>query len=261
MSNKIFQKIETAATPDFGNILSRSFDLFKKVWMESFLHILITMLAVIPFVIVIYIPIIPSIIGSVKYGASENINPFMDYPLIMVVGYFVLLFILIIIMQGVSIAIIAHFFQVCKKEDLGSSEEVGGYFSFLKGENFSKVFMLSLATFGISIAAILLCYLPIFYVMVPLQLMVVIFAFNDKLSVSDIINLSFKLGNKFWLLLFGIIIISSMIAQLGVILCFVGLFFTAYFAYIPIYYFYKDTIGFNGDLESSTEEFSTPYNN
>jgi len=261
MKNKILQKIETAATPDFGNILSRSFDLFKKVWMESFLHVLVTMLAVIPFIIVIYIPIIPSIISSVKYGASENINPFMDYPAIMVVGYFVLLFILAIIMQGVSISIIAHFFQVCKNKDRGSLNETGGYFAFLKGNNFSKVFMLSLATFGISIAAFLLCFIPVIYVMVPLQLMIVIFAFNDKLSISDIINLSFKLGNKFWLLLFGLIVISSMIAQLGVIFCFVGLFFTAFFTHIPIYYFYKDTIGFNGDSESSEEEFSTHYNN
>lgn len=261
MKNKILQKIETAATPDFGNILSRSFDLFKKVWLKSFLHVLITMLAVIPFIIVIYIPTLPSIISSVKYGVSENMNPFVDYPIIMVVGYFVLLFILVIIMQGVSIAIIAHFFQVCKKEDLGSSEEVGGYFSFLKGNNFSKVFMLSLATFGISIVAFLLCFIPVIYVMVPLQLMIVVFAFNENMSISDIINLSFKLGNKFWLLLFGLIIISSMIAQLGIIFCFVGLFFTAFFTHIPIYYFYKDTIGFTDDSESSDEGFSTPYNN
>jgi hypothetical protein len=164
-------------------------------------------------------------------------------------------------MQGVSIAIKAHFFQVCKNEDMGSPKESGSYFTFLKGTNFSKVFMLSLATFGISLAALLLCYLPIFYVMVPLQLIIVIFAFNHELSVSDIITVSFKLGNKFWLLLFGLIIISSLIAQLGVILCFVGLFFTAYFVHIPIYYFYKDTIGFNDDSGRTVEEFSTHYDN
>ena len=107
----------------------------------------------------------------------------------------------------------------------------------------------------------MLCYLPIFYVMVPLQLMIVIFAFNDKLSVSDIISISFKLGNKFWLLVFGLIIVSSMIAQLGIIICFIGVFFTAYFAHIPIYYFYKETIGFNGDSGDSSEDYSSEYLN
>ena len=261
MKNDLLQKIESATAPDFGNLLSRSFDLYKKVWLESFMHVLVALLAVIPFIIIIYVPFVPTIISSVKYGSSRNIEPFMDYSIIMIVGYFILLFILIIIIQGVSIAITAHFFQVCKKEDINSSEDTGGYFTFLKGNNFSKVFILSLATFGISLVAVLLCYLPIFYVMVPLQLIIVIFAFNDKMSVSDIISLSFKLGNKFWLLLFGLIIISSMIAQLGIILCFVGVFFTAYFVHIPIYYFYKDTIGFKDDSEGSIEEFSTNYNN
>jgi len=261
MKKEILQKIETAATPDFGNLLSKSFDLFKRIWVESLVHLLITMLAVIPFMVIIYIPFVPAIISSLQGGFSGGIEPLMDYPILMIFGYFALLFLLIIMMQGVSIAIKAHFFNVCKNEDLGTLKESGGYFTYLKGENFSKVFVLSLATFGISFAAILLCYFPIFYVMVPLQLIIVIFAFNDKLSVSDIIELSFKLGNKFWLLLFGLIIISSIIAQFGIILCFVGLFVTAYFVHIPIYYFYKETIGFNDDTESTNHEFTTQYNN
>ncbi len=261
MKNDILQKIETAATPDFGNLLSNSFNLFKRIWVESLVHLLITMIAVLPFIVLIYLPFIPVLISSVLGGAASDFDPFMDYSILMILGYFILLFILIIMMQGVSIAITAHFFQVCKNEDLGTIKDTGDYFAFLKGNNFSKVFLLSLATFGISLAALLLCYFPIFYVMVPLQLIIVIFAFNDKLSVSEIIKISFKLGNKFWLLLFGLIIVSSMIAQLGVILCFIGLFITAYFVYIPIYYFYKETIGFNGDTESSSNEFSTHYDN
>jgi len=88
---------------------------------------------------------------------------------------------------------------------------------------------------------------------------------SPEMSVSNIITVSFKLGNKFWLLLllllFGLIIISSLIAQLGIILCFVGLFFTAYFVHIPIYYFYKDTIGFNGVSGRTMEGFSAHYDN
>ncbi len=261
MKNDILQKIETAATPDFGNLLSKSFNLFKRIWVESLVHLLITMIAVLPFIVLVYLPFIPILISSVQGGYASGFEPFMGYSFLMLLGYFILLFILIIMMQGVSIAITAHFFQVCKNEDLGVEKETGDYFAYLKGNNFNKVFMLSLATFGISIAALLLCYFPIFYVMVPLQLIIVVFAFNDKLSVSEIIIISFKLGNKFWLLLFGLIIVSSMIAQLGVILCFVGLFITAYFVHIPIYYFYKETIDFNGCTGDSNDEFLTHYKN
>ncbi len=259
---ELLQKIETAKSPDFGDVLSKSFDLFKKVWMDGFLHLLVTTLVAIPVIIIMYLPFIPIFIASAQSGGNlENFQPNFDYPILMIIGYAVLLFVLILFTQVLSIGITAHYFKVCKIKDLDSQEDDGGYFSYLKGVNFGKLFMLSLATFGIAIAAIVLCYLPIFYVMVPLQLIVVIFAFNDNLSVSEIILVSFKLGNKFWLLVFGLIIVSSMIAQLGVILCFVGIFFTAYFVHIPIYYFYKETIGFGDDSDDSKSEFSTQYLN
>ena len=95
MKKEIFQKIETTPTPDFGSLLSRSFDLFKKIWLESFIHVLITMIAVLPFVFIVYMPFVPAIISSVRGGSSRNIEPYMDYPILMIVGYFVLLFILL----------------------------------------------------------------------------------------------------------------------------------------------------------------------
>lgn len=259
---QLLQKIETANSPDFGNILSKSFDLFKKTWMDGFLHLVITALVAIPLILLIYVPLIPIFIEAAQNGGGpENFQPNLDYPILAIVGYVVAVFAVMVLTQVLSIGITAHFFKVCKIKDLENQEDDGGYFYFLKGKNFGKLFGLSLATFGIATAAALLCYLPIFYVMVPLQLIVVIFAFNNNLSVSEIISISFKLGNKFWLLVFGLIIVSSMIAQLGMILCFIGLFFTAYFAHIPIYYFYKETIGFNGDSEDSSEGLSTEYLN
>jgi len=260
---QLLQKIEIAKSPDFGDILSKSFDLFKKVWMDGFLHILVTTLVAIPVLIIMYLPFIPVLMqaSESRTGSLEDFQPFSDFPLLVIIGYGILFFVLIMFTQVLSIGILAHYFKVCKIKDLGTQEDDGGYFSYLRGVNFGKLFMLSLATFGIAIAAFMLCYLPIFYVMVPLQLIVVIFAFNSNLSVSQIISISFKLGNKFWLLVFGLIIVSSMIAQLGMILCFIGLFFTAYFAHIPIYFFYKETIGFGDDYDDLPNDFSTEYLN
>ena len=102
-----------------------------------------------------------------------------------------------------------------------------------------------LATVGIVIIAVLLCYVPIFYALVPLSFINMVFAFNPDLTAGDIVKASFKLGNKKWLLAFGLIIISSILAQIvGMIMCFVGVLFTAAFVYHPTYLIYKEDIGF-----------------
>lgn len=262
MEHPVFQKIEQSAKPDFSAILSKSFDLFKNVWVDGLVHGLISMAVVIPLIILIYLPFIPMYLSMLnggrhyydyEYGYDYGYEPFTGYSVLAIIGYVCLVILLILVMQVVVFAINAHFYKVLKNKDLGMTEEVGGYFIFLKG-NFIKIFLLTLATFGIALLATLLCYLPIFYVMVPLQLITVMFTFNPDLSVSDIIKACFKLGNKYWLIIFGLIILSSMIAQVGIILCFVGVIITAYFVHIPMYYVYKDTIGFEGSeaLNSNT---------
>ena len=176
----------------------------------------------------------------------------------LIVIYCIVVFALVFVIQAISLGVIAHFFRALKKADLDSDEDIGGYFVYFKGENLGKLFMISIVTFLISIAAVLLCYLPIFYVMVPLQIIQVMFAFNEKLSVSDLVKASFKLGHKYWLIAFGLIILSSFIAQLGILLCVVGVFVTAFFVHLPMYYFYKDTVGFEEDPgPSDPEDWST----
>ena len=116
---------------------------------------------------------------------------------------------------------------------------------------------LSLATFGISLAAMSLCFFPIIYVMVPLSLMNVIFAFNPELSVSEIIKAGFKLGNKKWLLVFGLSIVSGMLAEIvGLLMCCIGILVTISFVYIPVYFVYKESIGFDEELGKKNESES-----
>ncbi len=110
-----------------------------------------------------------------------------------------------------------------------------------------------LASIGIAILAAVLCYLPIFYVMVPLSYFSIFYAFNPELSVGEIIKTSFKIGNKKWLISFGLIFVSSMMAQIvGFLLCFIGVLFTATFVYHPIYIIYKAIIGFDEVSEIET---------
>lgn len=251
MQKDIFQRIEEANKPDFGAILSKSFELFKKTWEQALYHVLASMVVVIPMLLIIYVPYFAVIFSQVSSGSNDfnDASEFITYlPLLIVYGLVV--FCVIFIFQAVLLGVTAHYYTLLKKEDLGLAREIGGYFDFVK-RDFKKLFVLSLATFGIVLLAALLCYLPIFYVMVPMQLLGVIYAFHPELSVSEIVKASFKLGNKFWLTIFGLVLISSMIAQVGIILCFVGVLFTAYFMHVPIYYVYKDTLGFEGDTEES----------
>lgn len=250
MESSIFQRIENSHKPNFGDILSKSIELFKKVWEQALYHCLVTVAIVIPIVTAIYVPYIIFIFSMTGYRTfnyshgfgyydKPEITPYIPF----IILYILVAIVLLIIVQALTYGVLARFFRVLKKEDTGSSEPIGGYFELIR-KNLSKLFILSLSTFLIAFIAVLACYFPIFYVLVPLNLFVVIFAFHPELSVFDIIKASFKLGNKYWLIIFGLIIIGGLLSQLGVLLCFVGLLFTSFFSYIPIYYIYKDSIGF-----------------
>lgn len=260
MEHPIYKKIEASKTVDFGNVLSKSYELFLKIWREGAMHSLIIFIAIIPFILVAYLPLIYMSFRANNYNSSyyyddyySNDFPISDGSLVgFFVVYFILLLVFLLIVQIVQYGVGAHFYKVCRIVDMETGEEHGNYFEFLKGKNFMRLFLLTLATMGIAIGALLLCILPIFYVMVPLQLFLPIFAFNKKISVSDIIKAAFKLGHKHWIYVFGFAIIASNVAQLGAFICLVGIIFTMCIVYLPIYFFYKETIGF--DIESNQND-------
>jgi hypothetical protein len=245
MQTSFNQRVENSKTVDFGDILSKSFELFKKTWVEALIHALVTFLVVIPFLLVVYVPMLGfggmlSNMGDSFTASSmmENIGGLMFFT------WIGLIFFLSFLIQPFILSITGNFLRICKNKDLHQEVVPDGYFGLLK-KHYGKMFLLSLATMGIAILAALLCYLPIFYVMVPLQLFLPVLVFNESLTVSEIIKASFKLGNKYWLMLFGLIIVSSLLASLGILLCGIGIIVTSYYQYIVLYYFYKDSVGFD----------------
>ncbi|WP_024771718.1 hypothetical protein [Aquimarina macrocephali] len=251
MTNKLFEKIENSKPLDFGDIFNKSIELFKKVWLQGFVHLLISILIMLPLFFVMYIPIIAlaglSGFESSYGGYGDYGYPSEELSVGLMFLFIILVLVITMIASALQFGITAHFYRVCKQVDLGLPE-TSSYFMFLKGKYLGKVFALAIATFGIAILAAMLCYLPIFYVMVPLQLLGVIFAFHPEYSASDLIKASFKLGNKIWGISFGLIIVASILSQLvGMVLCFVGIFFTASFVFMPIYFIYKDALGFEDD--------------
>ncbi|WP_211359261.1 hypothetical protein [Bizionia myxarmorum] len=242
--NSILEKIVNAPMLDFGTIFNDAIELFKKTWLQGFLLQIFTALIALPLIILLYLPLIGIIISQAAAGDQDPdaLQAYFAGLGILYVMFFVLG---IMVISVISMALQAGFYRIMKQLDYNESVQTADFFYYFKGKYLGKLFILMLAAVFIGSIAAMLCVLPIFYVIVPLSFFTVMFAFNPELSAGDIISASFKLGNKKWLLAFGLIIISSVLSQMvGMLLCGIGLLFTAAFAYHPLYLIYKNVIGF-----------------
>lgn len=239
MNTEIEHKIENAPALDFGTIFNACIDLFKKVWLQGLITILLTMAMMIPFYLIIYLPLMAmGIVDPEAFEGNVDQNPIVFIPF----ALFFLVF--IVIVSAISVAMQASFFRICKHKDLGI-EGNDDYFYYLKKKNSPTLIKLAIATMVISILCALLCAIPLIYAIVPLSFITVVFAFNSEMRASEIIKTSFKLGNKKWLIAFGLMFVCGFLAEVvGLLMCVVGLFVTASFSYLPIYFIYKDVVGF-----------------
>ncbi|WP_121666744.1 hypothetical protein [Mesonia aquimarina] len=236
---EIEQRINKAPELNFGNIFDESTALFKKVWLQGLVIILLTVLLMLPIYPIFFISFLGVEALEIPTTYSiENNDIWVAIPSIL------LMIIFMLYAMVISFAFQAAFFRICRNEDLALGE-VNNYFYYFKGKYISKILLIGLASFGISLVAMLLCLFPLIYVSVPISFFALVFAFNPELSVSEIIKASFSLGNKKWLITFGLTIIASFLAQIiGMLLCFVGVLFTASFVYLPTYFVYKKVVGF-----------------
>ena len=149
----------------------------------------------------------------------------------------------------VSFGMQSAFFRICMQKDLNTATS-DDYFYFFKKKNIPKILKLSLASTVITVLALSLCVLPIIYVIVPLMFFPIMFAFNPELSASEIIKASFALGNKKWLITFGLLFVSVILAYIvGFMMCLIGIYVTTSFVYLPAYHIYKEVIGFEDTNE------------
>ena len=236
---EIEQRINEAPELNFGNIFDESTALFKKVWVQGLVIILITVMLILPIYLIAILPIAAvDFLQNPRMIDNENLSAGL------IVINISLSLVFVLYCMVVSFGLQAAFFRICKNEDLVLGE-VNNYFYYFKGKYISKILLIGLASFGISLVAMMLCLFPLIYVSVPISFFALVFAFNPELSVSEIIKASFSLGNKKWLITFGLTIIASFLAQIvGMLLCFVGVLFTASFVYLPTYFVYKKVVGF-----------------
>ncbi len=237
----IQNKIDIAKRLDFGSILDRSFGLFKAIWLKGFLMVLIMM--ILGFGISFLFITIGLIPNPYDVSESQQVGFFTDF-------YQSTFYNLpqTIIFAPISLGLLAGFYRMCKQADLKEPQD-DDYFYFFKGNHLRKLLTLGLIYALIASVAQALFLFPYIYAFIPLSFFSVIFAFNSELSETEIVKLSFNLGTKKWLLAFGLIFLTGIIAMLGVLACFIGVFFTMSLVYIPLYFIYRDVVGFEDDDE------------
>ncbi|MBT8252763.1 MAG: hypothetical protein HKN00_10555 [Flavobacteriaceae bacterium] len=255
--SQLYDRINRASPLDFGIIFSQSIDLFKKSWLQGFILQLFIFALALPFLIIFYIPFIGLIISESQNGYVDShvYEEFLAGFSILYISFFL---IGIMVMSSVSLCLYAAFYRILFKFDHDQEVVTNDFFIFLKGKYLSKAFILVLITalvYGVVtllvVPTFFVSILGIFYLIVPFTFLAPVMGFNPDLSVGDIVSTSFKLGNKKWFLAFGLIMVSALLAStVGFLLCGIGSLFTAAFNYHPVYFIYKDVIGFDDENDS-----------
>jgi len=234
------ERIKQSPTVEFGTVFNNSVELFKKVWLQGFLTLILTFVSILPFYLLIYLPMIAMGISNPEMLDQQEMPPALAGILTLIMPIFS------VGVMTVGICLNAAFLRICRKYDLN---EMGkdDYFYYFKKEYLVKALILSLIMIGLSLLGLLACGLGIIYLVVPMSLFPAFFAFDKELSAVEIVKAGFALGNKNWLMIFLLVVVAGLVAQLGVVLCLVGVFFTAMFSKIPIYFIYKDAVGISLD--------------
>jgi len=253
------QKINENKLLDFGDVFSKSIELFKKVWLQGLIQYILTGVLMIPIVLMFYIPMV---IVMIPLGfMNGDIESFEELSLglgiVAGVGVFVLYVIAIVLMFSVQLIMRAAFYKICKDKDANPNASSDEYFFYFKKEYLKKIIILSSISIGAIVLGMICFVIPALILMVPLSYLPIVFAFNPDLSAKEIFKTSLKLGMKKWWITLLLLFVAWLLAVfVGFLACFIGVYVTYSFIYIPAYFVYKDTVGFgenSGDFQEIEE--------
>lgn len=235
------ERIKQSAPVEFGTVFNNSVELFKKVWLQGFLTLVLTFVSILPFYLLIYLPMVAVGISDPNTFNEQEMPPAFAG----LMSLFAPLFSIGVMTIGICLN--AAFLRICRKYDLNESGK-DDYFYYFNKEYLIKALILSLIMTGLSLLGLLTCGLGIIYLVVPMSLFPAFFAFDKELTALEIVKAGFALGNKNWLMIFLLVLVAGLVSQLGMILCLIGVLFTAMFSKIPIYFIYKDAVGISMDV-------------
>ena len=243
--NQFKNKVAVAPQLDFGDIFSRAIELFQKVWLQGLLMFVLQFVSLMGVYVIVMVPMLAS--GFALDGQQIEEGEVLSFVLMGLL--FVLYLVIIVVATILNVGLQAAFYRIVRVKDRSKDVEFGVNFGmFFKKAYLKKLVVFSLAYIGIFILSYILCVLPIFYTIIPLQFALIIFAFYPHWSINDVLTAGFKLGNKKWGIAFALLLVSTICAYVvGFIACFVGVYVTISFIFLPAYLIYKDVIGFTED--------------
>lgn len=253
-AEKLFNKIDNAKDLDFGDVISNTIELFKKVWLKGLIVLVLTLMSIITISFIFSLIGLAPILDQSVFSDGFNMEALARFysssalygiPQNMLISTF-------------NLAFLAAFYRICKQTIQEESTQED-YFYFFNKERFTKVFMLGIIYTGIVTIAQVLCFIPYIYVFVPLSYFAVILAHHSDLSEMEIVKASFALGNKKWLITFGTMLVAAIIGMLGMIGCFIGILFTMSIVYLPSFLIYKDAIGFEEERLIDNMDFNNEF--
>lgn len=244
--SELLIKTKQAPHIDFGELFGRAFDLFQKVWLQGLLLQALTIAVSYGLLMLAYIPVMGTVFIVESNGSGSGSEA--GYSVLAI--FTMLLFLLIIIVISTfQFCLQAAFYRIVRMKDRNRSGDPGvGFGMFIKKKYIKKAIVMSLVQVGLAILAGLLFIIPLFYVLIPLQFAIIIFAFNPGWTVNDIYKAAFRLGTKKWGVTFGAcLVIGALALIVGFLACFIGIYATISIVYLPVYLIYKDVVGFTED--------------
>ena len=241
------QKINENKSLDFGGILNKSIELFKKTWLQGLVVYILTIVLAVPVMFVIYIPMMMVMISLGLM--DENIESYEELGLgagiVAGVGLFILYVIAMVLMFGVQLIMRAAFYKICKDKDANPNASSDEFFFYFKKKYFKTILILSFMSIGSIVLGAICFVVPMFILLIPIFYIPIVFAYNPELSAKEIFKTALKLGMKKWWITLLLLFVAWVIATfVGLLACFVGIYVTMSFIYLPGYFVYKETIGF-----------------
>ena len=252
----LITKIQSSKPIDFGDLFNASLNLFKKVWVQGLLLQLLSVIIMLPFIILFYMPYFNMVLENSSNGVMDSVA--LSQALIDEYGAsLVWIYLLMLAVSVVSSLLYLGFYKIIKAMDHGELFVISDFFYFFKAPYVGKAIVFLLAYLGITILAALLCLFPLIYAIVPLLFMLPFFVYNTHLSNLEIIKLAFSLGHKKWGLTFLTLILNSILLYVVILVtCGLGSLFFSFFLYLPQYIIYKKVIGFETP-ESAFQELDS----
>lgn len=240
-------KIRLNAGVSIGETLSESFNLYGSVFGKGLLLQVLTILVLYGLVILTYIPMMGSIfvMEEQAYDSAGG-----DYTFIGVL-WLVMYFFIYVIVAIFQVGLLAAFFRMVRLKDRGIYSQKGVNFGmFFKKKYFLKLTLIAVINLMMIGLGSVLFFVPLLYIIIPVQFVVILFAFHPELTVQQLYGLAFRLGTKKWGTTFLVFAFLAFIASFGILVCGIGILATASLALIPAYLIYKGVVGFYEDEEA-----------